>query len=86
MDLRQQISALKTRMLELENKMAESDPHLWGCLKQLLKEFRNTYPTDYATYIAANTEYNELEKQLATLQAQLDEMSGEGEEIGEESV
>ena len=69
-------------MEALRATMAESDDRDKKCHKMGLV-FKDTYPSDYATYIAANTEYNELEKQLATLQAQLDEMSGEGEEMRE---
>ena len=85
MDLRQQISALESRQIELRNTMAASDAHASKCAKLGL-DFKTTYPDDYAAYIAANDEFNANEQQLATLQAQLDEMSEEGEEIGEESV
>ena len=85
MDLRQQISALESRQIELRNTMAASDAHASKCAKLGL-DFKTTYPDDYAAYIAANDAFNANEKQLATLQAQLDEMSGEGEGIGEESV
>jgi hypothetical protein len=85
MDLRQQLSALESRQIELRNTMAASDAHASKCAKLGL-DFKITYPDDYTAYIAANDEFNTNEKQLATLQAQLDEMSGEGEEMREESV
>ena len=85
MDLRQQISALESRQIELRNTMAASDAHASKCGKLGL-DFKTTYPDDYTAYIAANDEFNTNEKQLATLQAQLDEMSGEGEGMREESV
>ena len=85
MDLRQQLSALESRQIELRNTMAASDAHASKCAKLGL-DFKITYPDDYTAYIAANDEFNTNEKQLATLQAQLDEMSGEGEGIREDSV
>jgi hypothetical protein len=73
MDLMQQIRTLESRQTELRNKMSESDPHLWGCLKKVLELFRQTYPGDYAAYTAANEEYNTNEAKLAELQTKLDE-------------
>ena len=73
MDLMQQIRTLESRQTELRNKMSESDPHLWGCLKKVLELFRQSYPEDYAAYTAANEEYNANEVKLAELQTKLDE-------------
>lgn len=73
MDLMQQIRTLESRQTELRNKMSESDPHLWGCLKKVLELFRQTYPGDYAAYIAANEEYNANETKMEELRAKLDE-------------
>lgn len=69
----QQIRTLESRQTELRNKMSESDPHLWGCLKKVLELFRQTYPEDYAAYTAANEEYNANEVKLAELQTKFDE-------------
>ena len=69
----QQIRALESRQTELRNKMSESDPHLWGCLKKVLELFRQTYPDDYAAYIAANEEYNVNETKMKELQAKIEE-------------
>ena len=69
----QQIRTLESRQTELRNKMSESDPHLWGCLKKVLELFRQSYPEDYAAYTAANEEYNANEVKLAELQTKLDE-------------
>lgn len=69
----QQIRTLESRQTELRNKMSESDPHLWGCLKKVLELFRLTYPEDYAAYTAANEEYNANETKLEELRAKLEE-------------
>lgn len=69
----QQIRVLESRQTELRNKMSESDPHLWGCLKKVLELFRQTYPEDYAAYTAANEEYNANEMKMEELRAKLEE-------------
>lgn len=69
----QQIRTLESRQTELRNKMSESDPHLWGCLKKVLELFRQTYPEDYAAYTAANEEYNANEMKMEELRAKLEE-------------
>lgn len=69
--------------------MSESDPHLWGCLKKVLELFRQTYPDDYAAYIAANEEYNANEMKMKELQAKLAEEQAteiHHEEIREQTV
>lgn len=83
----QQIRTLESRQTELRNKMSESDPHLWGCLKKVLELFRQTYPDDYAAYIAANEEYNVNETKMKELQAKIEEEETkiEEEERGAES-
>lgn len=70
MTTKEQISALESRQLELRATMFESDAHALKCQK-LGKTFAEEYPADFAAYNAANAEFNENEKQLAELEANL---------------
>lgn len=68
METREQIEALKSRNNELMKIMAKSDAHDRKCHKMNLS-FQETYPEDYAEYIAANKEYNDNEVEIARLEA-----------------
>ena len=69
--VQEQINALESRQLELQAKMASTDAHAAGCVKQG-KKFNTKYPNEYAEYLEANEEYNRNEKALAELYAQRD--------------
>lgn len=76
MDLRQQLSALESRQIELRNTMAASDAHASKCAKLSL-DFKTTYPDDYAAYIAANDEFNANEVEIASVKEQIDALREE---------
>lgn len=69
MDTFDQINALESRQLELQQIMASSDGHAAKCYKLGLK-FRTQYPEEYAEYTAAREEYNANEETLAALHEQ----------------
>lgn len=69
--VQEQINALESRQLELQAKMASTDAHAAGCVKQG-KKFNTQYPNEYAEFMEANEEYNRNEKALAELHAQRD--------------
>lgn len=68
METREKIEALKSRNNELMKIMAKSDAHDCKCHKMNLS-FQETYPEDYAEYVAANKEYNGNEAEIARLEA-----------------
>ena len=58
--------ALESRQLQLLKIMADSDAHASKCVK-LGISFQESYPDDYAAYVAARDEYNRNEEELANL-------------------
>ena len=77
-------SALESLKLEREAQLASKD-----YVASKIAEGRATRE-EYAAVITQKTQWaadiNAAKEEIATLQAQLDEMSGEGEEMREESV
>lgn len=66
------ISDLQSRQLELKAIMSASDDRAAKCFK-MGTSFKDEYPEDWATYVAANNEYNENEQTLIGLQESLSE-------------
>ena len=69
MNTQDQINALESRQLELQQIMASSDSHAAKCYKLGLK-FRTQYPDEYTEYTAAREEYNTNEETLVALKLQ----------------
>ncbi len=63
------INALESRLLALAAAMRESDAHALKCFKMGL-DFTAEYPDEYAAYLLARAEYNEVEERLAELQTE----------------
>lgn len=72
MTIREQISALESRQLELRAIMADSDAHASKCQKLGLV-FSEKYPDELAAYEAANTEWHANDVELAELYEKLRE-------------
>ena len=70
------IARIQEQLLELASIMSKSDAHASKCVK-LGASFKNMYPNEYSEYTQAREDYNQLEKDLATL---------EGVEVEEEEV
>jgi len=78
----EEINALESRLLALVSQMRTSDAHALKCFKMGL-DFTETYPDEYAAYLLARAEYNEVEERLTQLKA---EQTEEEEEKAEEYV
>lgn len=72
MSTKEKINELQSRQLELRSIMASSDERAAKCFK-MGTSFKDEYPEDWATYVAANNEYNENEQTLIGLQESLSE-------------
>ena len=57
---------IQERLLELASIMSKSDAHASKCVKLGLS-YKDTYPDEYNEYTQAREDYNQLEKDLATL-------------------
>jgi hypothetical protein len=62
------INALESRLLELAAAMRKSDEHALKCYKMGL-DFGKEYADEYSAYLAARTEYNEVEGRIGELRA-----------------
>ena len=59
---------IQERLLELASVMSKSDAHASKCVKLGLS-YKDNYPNEYKEYIKAREDYNQLEKDLATLES-----------------
>ncbi len=74
------INALESQMLGLAAIMQKSDAHALKCFKMGL-DFETEYADEYAAYVLARAEYNEVEERIAELRgAQVEE--SESENVG----
>ena len=63
----ERIARIQEQLLELASIMSKSDAHASKCTK-LGISFKNEYPNEYKEYTQAREDYNQLEKDLATLE------------------
>lgn len=66
----EQLEKLQARKVELLTIMAKSDKHALKCYK-LGKKFQTQYPEEYAEYVAANEEYQQVERDINNLEFEL---------------
>ena len=59
---------IQEQLLELVSVMSKSDAHASKCVKLGLS-YKDNYPNEYNEYIKAREDYNQLEKDLATLES-----------------
>ena len=64
----ERIAHMQERLLELASVMSKSDAHASKCTKLGLS-YKDNYPNEYNEYIKAREDYNQLEKDLATLES-----------------
>ena len=74
----ERMARIQEQLLELVSVMSKSDAHASKCVKLGLS-YKDNYPNEYNEYIKAREDYNQLEKDLATLESVEVE-----EEIGDE--
>ena len=72
------MARIQERLLELASVMSKSDAHASKCVKLGLS-YKDNYPNEYDEYTQAREDYNQLEKDLVTLESVEVE-----EEIGDE--
>jgi len=70
MTKREELSQLQARKVALLTTMHKSDAHAAKCAK-LGMEFDQEYPDDYAEYVAANKEYQEVERRINNLEFEI---------------
>ena len=59
---------IQEQLLELASIMSKSDAHASKCTK-LGISYKDNYPNEYKEYTQAREDYNQLEKELATLES-----------------
>ena len=64
----ERMARIQERLLELASIMSKSDAHASKCVKLGLS-YKDTYPDEYDEYTQAREDYNDLEKELATLES-----------------
>ena len=64
----ERMARIQERLLELASVMSKSDAHASKCVKLGLS-YKNTYPDEYNEYTQAREDYNNLEKELVTLES-----------------
>ena len=64
----EKMAHIQERLLELASIMSKSDAHASKCTK-LGISFKDTYPDEYNEYVKAREDYNNLEKDLVTLES-----------------
>ena len=64
----ERMARIKERLLELASVMSKSDAHASKCVK-LGVSYKDNYPNEYKEYIKAREDYNQLEKDLFTLES-----------------
>ena len=62
------MARIQERLLELASIMCKGDAHASKCFKLELS-YKDNYPNEYDEYIKAREDYNQLEKDLATLES-----------------
>ena len=62
------IARIQEQLLELASIMSKSDAHASKCVKLGLS-YKDTYPNEYKEYTQAREDYNQLEKDLVTLES-----------------
>lgn len=70
MTKQEQLKELQSRIVALRTLMIKSDAHAAKCAK-MGKKFATQYPDDYAEYVAANEEYQQVEAQAAKLEEEI---------------
>ena len=63
----ERMARIQERLLELASIMCKSDAHASKCAK-LGASFKSMYPNEYKEYTKAREDYNNLEKDLVTLE------------------
>lgn len=74
----ERMARIQERLFELTSVMSKSDAHASKCVK-LGISYKDNYPNEYDEYTQAREDYNQLEKDLVTLESVEVE-----EEIGDE--
>ena len=64
----ERLTRIQEKLLELASIMSKSDAHASKCVKLGLS-YKDTYPDEYNEYTQAREDYNQLEKDLATLES-----------------
>ena len=64
----ERLTRIQEQLLELASIMSKSDAHASKCVKLGLS-YKDTYPNEYNEYTQAREDYNNLEKDLATLKS-----------------
>ena len=64
----ERMARIQERLFELASIMSKSDAHASKCVKLGLS-YKDNYPTEYDEYTKAREDYNQLEKDLATLES-----------------
>ena len=74
----ERMARIQERLLELTSIMSKSDAHASKCVKLGLS-YKDNYPNEYNEYTQVREDYNQLEKDLATLESidVEDEIEGE---------
>ena len=62
------VARIQERLLELASVMSKSDAHASKCVKLGLS-YKDNYPNECDEYIKAREDYNQLEKDLVTLES-----------------
>ncbi len=70
MSKKEELSRLQARKVALLTTMQKSDAHAAKCSK-LGVDFQTEYPDDYAEYVAANEEYQTVERQINNLEFEI---------------
>ncbi len=70
MPKKEELSQLQARKVALLTTMQKSDAHAAKCAK-LGMEFAQEYPDDYAEYVDANKEYQEVERRINNLEFEI---------------
>ena len=65
---KERMARIQEQLLELASIMSKSDAHASKCVKLELS-YKDTYPNEYNEYVKAREDYNQLEKDLATLES-----------------
>ena len=64
----ERMARIQEQLLELVSIMCKSDAHASKCTK-LGISFKDEYPNEYNEYTQAREDYNQLEKELATIES-----------------
>ena len=64
----ERMARIQEQLLELASIMSKSDAHASKCVKLGLS-YKDNYPNEYNEYTQVREDYNQLEKDLATLES-----------------